>query len=314
MSSTFLSLRSLGGLGMALLLSPTGCASSRSGAPETPHRPSSAENHRAASEAYLRVQNRRSLAESFLPFYLEEAGAKAARLTDGERQKLTDSLAETLRSKEVKRDLVELYLVNFTKQELDELTAFYETPTGKKFLEKAPNLMNSAARIAVGAFAEQKAATAAEEIPAEGTEAPASSRRLPRLDENGVPHAPPDVAAAPPGSPCTDSGVCYRILREGPKDAPRPTTRSRIVVHYTGWTKDGARFDSSIARGQPASFGLSQVIRGWTDALQEIREGSVVRLWIPSELAYGDSPSRPNAPAGQLTFDVHLIEVQDYQQ
>lgn len=314
MSPTYPSLRSHWGLWVTLLLCLTGCTSSRQRAPETPHRPAGAESHRAASAAYLGAQNTHSLAESYLPFYLEEAGAKGAHLSDSERQKLTDSLIATLESEEVKRDLIELYLVSFTEQELEELTAFYKTPAGNKFLEKAPSLTNAAARIVVGAFAEQQAARAAEETPASEDEALHSNRRSPRLDENGVPLAPPDVAAAPPGSPCTDSGVCYRILREGPEDAPRPTAQSRIVVHYTGWTKDGARFDSSIARGQPVSFRLNQVIRGWTDALKEIREGSVVRLWIPAELAYGDSPTRPDAPAGQLTFDVHLIQVEDHHQ
>jgi FKBP-type peptidyl-prolyl cis-trans isomerase len=80
-------------------------------------------------------------------------------------------------------------------------------------------------------------------------------------------------------------------------------------VHYTGWTTDGKMFDSSVVRGSPASFSLSQVIAGWTEGVQLMKVGDKFRFWIPGKLAYGDHP-RPGAPAGMLVFDVELIAIQ----
>ena len=77
-----------------------------------------------------------------------------------------------------------------------------------------------------------------------------------------------------------------------------------MTVHYTGWTTDGKMFDSSLVRGQPATFGLDQVIRGWTEGLQLMVEGEKRRFWIPEKLAY---QGRKGAPAGMLVFDVELI-------
>ncbi len=80
-----------------------------------------------------------------------------------------------------------------------------------------------------------------------------------------------------------------------------------MTVHYTGWTTDGKMFDSSVVRGQPASFPLNQVIRGWTEGLRLMVEGEKRRLWIPEKLAYG---GRAGAPQGMLVFDVELISIQ----
>ena len=68
-------------------------------------------------------------------------------------------------------------------------------------------------------------------------------------------------------------------------------------------------FDSSLLREHPATFGVGQVIKGWTEGLQLMKVGAKYRLWIPGDLAYGETPARPGAPAGQLTFDVELLEV-----
>ncbi|HYP86852.1 MAG TPA: FKBP-type peptidyl-prolyl cis-trans isomerase [Polyangiaceae bacterium] len=81
-----------------------------------------------------------------------------------------------------------------------------------------------------------------------------------------------------------------------------------MKVHYSGWTKDGKMFDSSVTRGEPTSFGLNQVIPGWTEGLQLMVKGEKMRFWIPGKLAYGDEPKRPGAPSGQLTFDVELLD------
>lgn len=126
------------------------------------------------------------------------------------------------------------------------------------------------------------------------------------LDILAVPKAPTDVAAPSAGSKKTASGLSYKVLTEGTGEKPVPT--SRVTVHYSGWTTDGKMFDSSIPRGQPASFGVGGVIKGWTEGLQLMKKGAKYRFWIPADLAYGDTPTRPGAPVGQLTFDVELID------
>ena len=78
-------------------------------------------------------------------------------------------------------------------------------------------------------------------------------------------------------------------------------------VHYTGWTTDGRMFDSSHSRGQPASFPVSDVIRGWTYSLESMTVGQVRRVWIPEELAY---QGRAGAPAGMLVFDIELLAIE----
>lgn len=115
--------------------------------------------------------------------------------------------------------------------------------------------------------------------------------------------APADVAAAPADAQKTESGLAYKILKKG-EDGDKPEEHSRVEVHYTGWTTDGNMFDSSRKRGQPAKFGLQQVIAGWTEGLQLMAPGDHVRFWIPEDLAY---KGRPGKPAGMLVFDVELI-------
>ncbi len=122
------------------------------------------------------------------------------------------------------------------------------------------------------------------------------------------PAAPTDVAKPPPGAKKTTSGLAYKVLEPG-KGKTHPTASSRVQVHYTGWTKDGEMFDSSLTRGSPATFSLSGVIPGWTEGVQLMVEGEKARFWIPGNLAYGDTPKRPGAPSGQLTFDIELIKI-----
>lgn len=128
------------------------------------------------------------------------------------------------------------------------------------------------------------------------------------LDIVAAPKAPDDVAAPSAGSKKTESGLAYKVLQEGSGESP--TASSRVTVHYSGWTKDGKMFDSSLTRGRPATFPLNGVIKGWTEGLQLMKKGAKYRFWIPGELAYGDTPKRPGAPSGQLTFDVELIEIE----
>jgi peptidylprolyl isomerase len=120
---------------------------------------------------------------------------------------------------------------------------------------------------------------------------------------------PEDVAGPPKDAQKTESGLASKVLKPGDGDE-HPGERDRVRVHYTGWTTDGKMFDSSVARGQPTEFGVKQVIPGWTEGLQLMTAGEKRRLWIPADLAYGKKPKRPGAPAGDLVFDVELLDIQ----
>jgi peptidylprolyl isomerase len=122
------------------------------------------------------------------------------------------------------------------------------------------------------------------------------------------PETPKDVAAPPKTAKKTASGLYYKVLTPG-KGKTHPTATSKVTVHYSGWSKDGKMFDSSVARGEPTSFPLNGVIPGWTEGVQLMVEGEKTRFWIPGNLAYGDTPKRPGAPSGQLTFDIELISI-----
>ena len=120
------------------------------------------------------------------------------------------------------------------------------------------------------------------------------------IDLPGLP--PPDVAAPPADAKRTASGLAYKSLRPG-DGGKHPSEDSTVTVHYSGWTTDGKMFDSSIVQGKPVSFGLGDVIQGWTEGLQLMTAGEKMRFWIPERLAYkGERP-----PRGMLVFDVELI-------
>jgi FKBP-type peptidyl-prolyl cis-trans isomerase FklB len=107
----------------------------------------------------------------------------------------------------------------------------------------------------------------------------------------------------------TSSGLQYEILSEGSGRKPGPT--DNVTVHYHGTLIDGTVFDSSVQRGAPASFGVNQVIRGWTEALQLMPIGSKYKLFIPQELAYGANPHPGGAikPFAALIFEVELLDI-----
>ena len=121
--------------------------------------------------------------------------------------------------------------------------------------------------------------------------------------------APADVAAAPADATTTESGLAYKVVKKGEGEEKHPSATDRVTVHYSGWTTDGELFDSSVLRGSPATFPLNGVIPGWTEGVQLMSVGDTFRFWIPGKLAYGDTPSRPGAPAGTLVFDVELIKI-----
>jgi len=105
----------------------------------------------------------------------------------------------------------------------------------------------------------------------------------------------------------TASGLQYEVLTAGTGASPKATDQVR--VHYEGRMLDGTVFDSSIARNEPITFPLNQVIPGWTEGLQLMKEGGKTRLYIPSNLAYGESGAGEIPPNSMLTFDVELIKV-----
>ncbi len=107
----------------------------------------------------------------------------------------------------------------------------------------------------------------------------------------------------------TESGLQYEIIKSG--NGKRPSKTDTVSVHYHGTLIDGTVFDSSVERGTPASFGVHQVIPGWTEALQLMDIGSKYRLFIPQELAYGANPhpGGPIQPFSALIFEVELLNI-----
>ncbi len=105
------------------------------------------------------------------------------------------------------------------------------------------------------------------------------------------------------------SGLQYKVLTEGSGKTPGPT--DTVTVQYTGRLIDGTEFDSSVKRGQAATLAVNSVIKGWTEALQLMKEGSKWEIFIPSELAYGEKGGGPIGPNAVLDFDVELVSVQE---
>ena len=116
--------------------------------------------------------------------------------------------------------------------------------------------------------------------------------------------APSDVKAPPSDAKKTISGIAYKVLKEG-TGTRHPKASDSVTVHYTGWTTDGKMFDSSVTRGQPATFPLDGVIAGWTEGVQLMVEGEKARFWIPEKLAYKGE----RAPYGTLVFDIELLKI-----
>ena len=107
----------------------------------------------------------------------------------------------------------------------------------------------------------------------------------------------------------TLSGLQYLVLREG--EGPKPKVTDTVKVHYRGTFIDGTEFDSSYGRGEPAVFPVNRVIAGWTEALQRMKVGSKYRLFVPSQLAYGERGAGDViGPNETLIFDVELLDIE----
>ncbi len=106
------------------------------------------------------------------------------------------------------------------------------------------------------------------------------------------------------------NGLQYEVIKAGEPNAPKPTAADTVVVHYAGTLIDGKPFDSSIERGEPATFAVGGVIRGWTEILQLMPKGSKWKVFIPSDLAYGDrGAGHAIAPGSTLIFDIELLDI-----
>ncbi len=136
----------------------------------------------------------------------------------------------------------------------------------------------------------------------------ACSNKSPSTESSSTPSipAPPDVAAPPSDAVRTATGLASKVLSPG-TGTRHPRPNSQVVVHYTGWTVDGKMFDSSVTRGEPASFSLDGVIAGWTEGVQMMVVGEKRRFWIPAKLAYEGQDDRPQ---GMLVFDIELIRIE----
>ena len=114
----------------------------------------------------------------------------------------------------------------------------------------------------------------------------------------------PAELKAPARAERSRSGLAWEVLKPG-EGTTRPGRRSKVRVHYSGWTTDGRLFDSTILRGHPSEFRLDGVIAGWTEGVAMMTVGEARRFWIPARLAYAKS----DGPQGDLVFDIELVEI-----
>jgi FKBP-type peptidyl-prolyl cis-trans isomerase len=133
----------------------------------------------------------------------------------------------------------------------------------------------------------------------------AMERKTKRLRESGQVFL--EANKSKEGVKITPSGLQYKVITSG--TGKKPSASDRVTVHYTGKLVDGTEFDSSVRRGSPATFGLNEVIRGWTEGLQLMSEGDKWMLYIPYELGYGERGSGQIPPFATLIFEVEMIKV-----
>jgi hypothetical protein len=126
---------------------------------------------------------------------------------------------------------------------------------------------------------------------------------------------PPDVGAIPAEAQKTASGLAYVVLTPG-TGSVHPGRKDTVTVNQTGWTKAGQMIDSSVSRGQPITFEVDRVIRGWSEMLELMVVGEKCRVWIPATLAYGNAPpgapgvEQGGTPSGDLVYELELLGLQ----
>lgn len=181
----------------------------------------------------------------------------------------------------------------------------------------ARNMKQQGVEVDVNTMAAAMADTLAGKTPRlSETEMQLAMQNLSALRSGSAPAANPETLAknkeyldankAKPGVVVTASGLQYKIITAG--SGPSPSVSSKVKVNYRGTLIDGTEFDSSYKRGQPAEFGVGQVIKGWTEALQLMKRGAKYQLTIPSELAYGERGGGSVPPNAVLNFEVELID------
>ncbi len=175
-----------------------------------------------------------------------------------------------------------------------------------KFLQEAPALMKVGSKVRFDVPPELLFGAQAR-----GPDLPANSATVWLLELVQIvkPLPIPEFAKSDPAKlQKTASGLQYEVIKEG--TGKTPTMGQKVTVHYAGWLMDGKLFDSSFGRGEPMSFTLGAVIKGWNEGLQMMKEGSIYKLTIPPELAYGSQGAPPTIPAeATLLFYVELIKV-----
>ena len=177
----------------------------------------------------------------------------------------------------------------YKEQGISDINTALVTQALKDVKSGKPKLDDAQVNNCIVNFMQQKKGEAAEPYKKEGTAF---------LDSN----------AKQQGVVTLPSGVQYKILKEG--SGPKPTTADRVKVHYQGSLINGKVFDSSIQRGEPATFGVGEVIPGWTEVLQLMPVGSKWQVFIPSEQGYGDAGAGADIkPGATLLFDVELLEI-----
>lgn len=146
-----------------------------------------------------------------------------------------------------------------------------------------------------------------EKAPAAPPDSGVAAPQAGAMPESGDIPPPADVKAPPADAEKTASGLATKVLKATTSTVPPPDPQDTVTVHYTGWrAEDGKMFDSSVKRGQPASFGVKGVILGFGEGLRLMRIGEKRRLWIPENLAY---KGMPGGPQGMLVFDIELIDI-----
>jgi len=167
-----------------------------------------------------------------------------------------------------------------------------------RMLEREQRISDEELRTVITSFNERLRAEVEEKRATDAAENQAAGAAF--LAENG----------AKEGVTTTESGLQYEVLREG--DGPMPSADDRVVLHYKGTLVDGTEFDSSYTAGQPATFPVTGVIPGFSEALLLMNVGSQYRVVIPSDIAYGPNGSGANiGPDATLVFEIELLEIAD---